>query len=85
MSMSEWGTKHKRRVTLFITFFGEPGDDSKLALHVAEALSTRLKTPPAFTPGGGYVDRIDIAVGNTKLAEVDEDFDPVSTSDLKHG
>lgn len=80
----------KRRVTLFITFHGEPDDDSKLALHVAEALSNRCKgigemECKSFSPGPAIVDRIDIAVGSTKLAEVNEVFDPIRTSSLKHG
>ena len=75
----------KRRVTLFIKFFGEPDDDSLLALHVAEALANRIMIEPKFTPGSAICDRIEIAVGNTLLACVNEEFDAIRTSDLKHG
>lgn len=83
----------KRRITLFITFNGEPNDDSLLAFRVGEALVNRFKgigemEAQAFTPGGGFVEKVDIAVGNTKLAEVTNKhpgYHAVSTSDLKHG
>lgn len=80
----------KRRVTLFITFNGEPNNDSKIAFHVAEALVNRFKgigemECQSFSPGNAIVSRVDIAVGNTKLAEVDEGFVARQTSELKHG
>lgn len=70
----------KRRVTLFIEFSGEPNDDKLLAERVGEALVARLgsagvnlKWPSGqgFTPGPGTVETIKIAVGTTKLEQIE--------------
>ena len=69
---------HRRRKVLYGIF-------GVLALHVAEALANRIMIEPKFTPGSAICDRIEIAVGNTLLACVNEEFDAIRTSDLKHG
>jgi len=88
----------KRRVTLFFEFTGEPNDDSAIAYRVAEALVNRFKGVgeidyKGFSPGPASVESVSIAVGSTKLAEVQyipsieggKGYTAIKTSDLKHG
>ena len=60
--------ERKRRITLFIDFDDPIFNDEQLAQNIAEMLCNRLGTSMEypgnkFTPGGGSVDRIRIAIG----------------------
>jgi len=71
--------ERKRRVTLFIDFDDPIDSDEQLAQNIAEMLCNRLGTSMEypgnkFTPGGGSVDRIRVAIGKELMNKIA--FDP---------
>lgn len=70
----------KRRITLFIDFDDPIFNDEQLAQNIAEMLCNRLGTSMAypgnkFTPGGGSVDRIRVAIGKELMNKIAYDPD----------
>ena len=64
-----------RRVTLFIDFDESVHNDEQLAQNIAEMLCNRLGTSMSypgskFTPGGGSVERIRIAIGKELMNKI---------------
>lgn len=72
--------ERKRRITLFIDFDDPIYNDEQLAQNIAEMLCNRLGTSMAypgnkFTPDGGSVDRIRVAIGKELMNKIAYDPD----------